>query len=83
MYSHGSLRSELVDILTFVDESFNQIPGPSREHGFKAANLPTATDEVWLTSKPFLCNARITLINLSETMQVEVSETLWNRHFWK
>lgn len=46
MYTHGSLRSELKNILTFVDGSFHQIgqKPPFREPVFTATSLPCVTD---------------------------------------
>lgn len=53
MYSHESLQTEGVDILTFIDDTFDQGGGavednedPYREHCVKLSNLPMVTDEV-------------------------------------
>lgn len=48
MYSHGSLKSELVDILNFIEDNFHQVGSkpPSREPIFVAASLSAKTDAV-------------------------------------
>lgn len=53
MYSHGSLRTEGIDVLTFIDDTFDQrsvAVGYSgdlyREHCVKVSTLPVVTDKV-------------------------------------
>lgn len=53
MYSHGSLHTEGIDVLTFIDDTFDQrsvAVGYSgeiyREHCVKVSTLPIVIDEV-------------------------------------
>lgn len=53
MYSHGSLHTEGIDVLTFIDDTFDQrsvAMGHNedlyREHCVKVSTLPVVTDQV-------------------------------------
>lgn len=53
MYSHGSLETEGIDILTFIDDTFDQRSvavgyhgDVYREHCVKVSTLPVVTDKV-------------------------------------
>lgn len=48
MYSHGSLHSELVRILRFIEDSFEDVEGfhnhRYRKHGFRSQAVEQSTD---------------------------------------
>lgn len=48
MYSHGSLHSELIGILRFIDDCFEEVEGSQnywyRRHGFISQLLENITD---------------------------------------
>lgn len=53
MYSHGSLHTEGIDVLTFIDDTFDQNSVAVgyhgdiyREHCVRVSTLPVTTDKV-------------------------------------
>lgn len=65
MYSHESLQSEGIDVLTFIDNSFDKGSPTTgyneslyREHSITVSTLPVTTDEVQILPIVFMITAQ-------------------------
>lgn len=72
MYSHGSLHSEVVGILRFIEDCFEKVEGSQnyryRKHGFISQLLESITDPAPSQSPSMLSTYGLLMYNLEWTM---------------